>query len=236
MIRRLTLAVALCASIALVRPTTAQEIKADSPKGAAQAFFKAMEVGDAKAAKAIATGSEKQLAMLDLLVPVVSGFKQLENAAVKKWGEEGRKALSQGQGGGGFDFEKELKASTEQVTGETATITSSKPEQQREPMKLKKIEGKWRVDMSSLPAEGLDNPQTSKMLQAMSDAAKATATEIDQGKYTTAQQAKEAMGQKILPVLMQMQQQQQGQGAPGAPGATPGGQPQPQPQQPKGDK
>ena len=71
-----------CALVALfARPATAQDIKADSPKGAASAFFKAMESGDAKAAKSMATGSDKQLSMLDLLVPVVSSFKQLENSA-----------------------------------------------------------------------------------------------------------------------------------------------------------
>jgi hypothetical protein len=213
-------ALALCAMIALNRPTIAQDYTADSPKGVASQFFKAMESGDAKAARAVATGSDKQLAMLDLLVPVISGFKQLENAAVKKWGEEARKTLSQTGGGAGMDFEKQLKASTEKIDGDTATITSANPEQQREPMKLKKVDGKWKVDMSSMKAENMDNPQTAKMLQVMSDAAKATAAEVEQGKYQNADEAKKAMGQKIIPALMQMQQQQQGQG--GAPGAAPG--------------
>jgi hypothetical protein len=245
LLRRLALAaLALCATVAFNRPTFAQDIAADSPKGAAQQFFKAMESGDATAAKTVATGSDKQLAMLDLLVPVISGFKQLENAAVKKWGEDARKTLSQNGGGAGLDFEKQLKASTEKIDGDNATITSSNPEQQREPMKLKKVNGKWKVDMSSMPAENMDNPNTAKMLRLMSDAAKATATEVDQGKYATADEAKKAMGQKIIPALMQMQQQQQqqqqpqGPGAPGAgpgtgaPGAAPGG----APQQPGTDK
>jgi hypothetical protein len=229
------LACALVALLAVARPAPAQDIKSDSPKGAASAFFKAMESGDAKAAKSMAVGSDKQLSMLDLLVPVVSSFKQLENSAVKKWGEEARKTLSQGQGSS-MDFDKELKAATEKVEGDTATITSAKPEQQKEPMKLKKVEGKWKVDMSSVPAEGLDNPQTAQMMRVMSDAAKSTASEIDQGKYASAQDARQAMTQKILPAIMKMQQEQQGKAAPGGaaePGAAtpgagaPGGQPQP---------
>jgi hypothetical protein len=135
-----------------------------------------------------------------------------------------------------MDFDKELKAATEKVEGDTATITSAKPEQQKEPMKLKKVEGKWKVDMSSVPAEGLDNPQTAQMMRVMSDAAKSTASEIDQGKYASAQDARQAMTQKILPAIMKMQQEQQGKAAPGGaaePGAAtpgagaPGGQPQP---------
>src|SRR3954467_13751943 len=157
--RRLALAaLALAAMVAPNRPTFAQDIPADSPKGAAMQFFKAMETGDAKAARASATGSDKQLAMLDLLVPVLSGYKQLENAAVKKWGEGARKTLSQNGQGGALDFEKQLKASTEKIEGDTATITSTSPEQQKEPMKLKKVDGKWKVDMSSMKAENMDNP------------------------------------------------------------------------------
>jgi hypothetical protein len=111
-------------------------------------------------------------------------------------------------------------------------------------MKLKKVEGKWKVDMSSVPAEGLDNPQTAQMMKVMSDAAKSTATEIEQGKFATAQDARQAMTQKILPAIMKMQQEQQGKNAPGgAPGAPGAGQPGAgapgaggqQPQQPKGE-
>ncbi|HEY7119994.1 MAG TPA: hypothetical protein VH475_25625 [Tepidisphaeraceae bacterium] len=232
--RRLLFALALCAMLCLTIHTVAEDVKPDAstPKGAAKAFFKAMETGDAQAARSLASGSEKQLAMLDLLVPVVSSFKQLENAAVKKWGEEGRKQLAQGPGAGGFDFEKELQAAKEDVSGDTATITSANTAQQKEPMKLKKIDGKWKIDMSTLPSEGLDNPQAGKMLKAMSDAARSTATEIDQGKYESAAKAKEAMGQKILPVLLQGLNQP-GQGAPGAQPGQPG---QPAQEQPKDDK
>ena len=229
--RRLHLAVALCAVLALLRPSAvAQDIKSDSPKGAASAFFKAMETGDTKTAKSLAIGSDKQLAMLDMLVPVISGFKQLENSAVKKWGEDGRKALSQNQSGSGMDFDKELRAATEQVDGDNATITSSRTEQRKEPMKLKKVGGQWKVDMSSLPSDNLDNPQTAKVMKIMSDAAKETASEIDQGKHASADAAKKSMTQKMMPAIMQMQMQQQQQ--PGGPGAGgPGGG---APQQPKG--
>jgi hypothetical protein len=208
MFRRFTLLLAL-AGLMLINRSTLAEDKPDpsTPKGAASAFFKAMETGDAAAARDMATGSEKQLAILDILVPVVHGFKQLEIAAVKKWGDEGRKTLTQGQGGGGsFDFNEQIKTAKEEITGETAIITPAQAgEDKKDPMKLKKVDGKWKLDMASIPAEGIEDPTTTKMLKAMADIAKSTAAEIDEGKYESAAKAKEAMGQKILPLIMAAQ-------------------------------
>src|SRR5881275_1187797 len=126
MLRRVAASLAFCALMLLNRSALAEDKPADpsTPKGAASAFFKAMETGDAAAARAMATGDEKQLAVLDDLVPVVHGFKQLEIAARKKWGDEGLKTLAQGQGGpGSFDLTEQLKTAREEITGETATIT-----------------------------------------------------------------------------------------------------------------
>ena len=204
MARRFIIAVALGALIVLGRPVFADDAPdASTPKAAVASFFKAMENGDPAAAKTLASGSEKQLAILDVLVPVVHGFKQLEAAALKKWGEEGRKQLSQGPGSSTFDVAEKLKTAKEEITGDTATIIPAdpKPNETKEPMKLKKVDGKWKLDMASLQADEMSDPNTTKMLKSMADIAKATAAEIDQGKYPDAKSAKEAMGQKILAAL-----------------------------------
>jgi hypothetical protein len=57
------------------------------------------------------------------------------------------------------------------------------------------------MDMTSIPTEGLDDPNTGKILKGMAEIAKTTAAEIDAGKYADAKAAKEAMGQKILATL-----------------------------------
>jgi len=229
--RRLPAFLAICAAFAFAAPTTARaedKVDASTPKGAATGFFKAMERGDVAAAKAMAVGNEKQLGLLDTLVPVVQGFKQLENAAVKKWGEEGRKALTQQGGAGSLDFNEQLKNAREDVTGDTATITPvDAKDTKKDPMKLKKVEGKWKLDMASIPAEGIDDPSTTKILKAMGEVARSTATEIDAGKYADPAAAKKAMSEKILPLIIGAA------GAGGAPGAAPGGAPGAQPGAPK---
>jgi hypothetical protein len=208
MFRRLATLSVLCALIALGRPARAADDQPDpsSPKGVAAAFFKAMESGDAATARSLATGQEKQLAVIDLLVPVFHSFKELETAAVKKWGDEGRKTLSQGQGGGpgSPDFNEQLKTAKEEITGDTATITpanASANVDKKDQLKLKKVDGKWKLDMASLPSEGIDDPAATKMLSAVAEVAKSTATEIDQGKYASAKDAKEAMTKKLIPLI-----------------------------------
>ena len=206
MLRRLATPLLLCALIALAQVARAADDQPDpsSPKGVAAAFFKAMESGDAATARSLATGQEKQLAVIDLLVPVFHSFKELETAAVKKWGEEGRKALSQNQGGGpgSPDFNEQLKTAKEEINGDTATITPAGGNvDKKDQMKLKKVDGKWKLDMASLPSEGINDPDARKMLSAVAEVAKSTAAEIDQGKYATAKDAKDAMTKKLMPII-----------------------------------
>lgn len=235
MARRFTPVIALLALALLARAPAARAADADTstPKGTAEAFFKALEAGDTDKAKTLASGDAKQMAMLDLLVPLVGNFKKMEQSAVKKWGEEGKKIL-QGDGPGSspaFDMDSELKNAKVEEKGDTATITPAKKEEGKdnEPMKLKKVAGKWKIDMAAMPnAEGMDDPNAQKVLKGMGDIAKTMAGEIDQGKYKTVVEAKEAFGQKMLPLIFGAL----GNQPPGQPGqpAQPG-----QPGQPKGN-
>jgi hypothetical protein len=55
--------------------------------------------------------------------------------------------------------------------------------------------------MASIPAEGMDDPKALKMFKGMAEVAQQTAKEVDQGKYASASEAKQAMGQKILQMM-----------------------------------
>ena len=176
-----------------------------TPRGAAEAFFKALEGGDVKAARELTVGEEKHYKMLDLLVPMVGGFKKLEASAVKKWGEDGKKLLANDQGGGSFDIGGELKNAKEEIAsdGNSATITPEKKEgKPNEPVKLKKVEGKWKIDLASMPSEGMDDPNAAKVIGAMGGVAKDLAAEIDADKYKTVEEAKKAFGEKMLAVML----------------------------------
>lgn len=190
--------------MALCSPARAADApNALTPKHAAESFCKAMENGDVAGAKALAVGSEKQLAVLETIVPFVQGFKQLENAAFKKWGEAGRIELTTSPGGAArFDVYDRLKMAREEINGDNATLITTDPKaEDQSPMKLKKVAAQWKMDLSSIQEEGMDDPKNAKIFKSMAEIAKATAVEIDQGKYADVASAKQAMGQKILAVL-----------------------------------
>jgi hypothetical protein len=201
---RITAALAICALAIFARPMLAADAPdALTPRHAAESFCKAMENGDVAGAKSLAVGSEKQLALLETIVPFVQAFKQLENAAFKKWGEAGRSELIASPGGETrFDVYDRIKTDREEITGDNATLTTTDPKAtDRSPMKLKKVAGQWKMDLSSVQDEGMDDPKNVKIFKSMTDVAKATAAEIDQGKYPDAATAKQAMGQKILTAM-----------------------------------
>lgn len=200
MFHRLAVRLSLCAVLFVTGRAVAEEkVDATTPKGAALLFCQAMENGDVAAAKEMAVGPAKQLAVLDVLVPVVAGFKKLEAAAAKKWGEEGRKTLFAEGGPGQYDFKERLKTATEEIVKDVATITPADAKNAKgDSMKLKRIGDKWKLDMTSIPTEGLDNPTIMKTLKAMAETATGLATEIEQGKYPSAEAARDALRQRML--------------------------------------
>jgi hypothetical protein len=211
---------------ARVQVAGAAEPNASTPKGAAEAFFKALEAGDTAKAKSLATGDEKQMKLLDLLAPLVGNFKKMEQAAIKKWGDEGKKLL-QNEGAPGpsaFDIEGQLKDAKVEEKGDTATITPTKKDkdadQPNEPTKLKKVGGSWKVDMGAIPnSEGMDDPNAQKVLKGMGDVAAQMASEIEQGKFKNVAEAKGAFEQKVMPLIFgALGNQPPGGGQPGNPG------------------
>jgi hypothetical protein len=209
------LAVVLAVALGGARPASAAEVKPDpsTPKGAAAALFKAMQSGDAAAVRPLVVGTDRQVALFQAMVPLTGAFKALETAAVKKFGPEGKQIT----GGGSAttpaaDLEDELEAAQEKIDGDTAELTpkataaadagktaaAAKP-----PMKLKRVDGVWKVDLASMPTEKLDTPASITLVQKMTGLARDTATEIDDGKYKTVDEAKLAFQQKILPAILQ---------------------------------
>jgi hypothetical protein len=218
---RLTLPLlALCAFLVAPVALAQEKTDASTPKAAAVAFFKAMERGDVAAAKSMATGSDKQLGVLDVMVPLVQGFKQLERSAVKKWGDDGRKTLIQQSGSsGGLDFDEQVKNAKEEVNGDVATITPpDAKDTKKDPIKLKKVGAAWKLDMAAISADGIDDPTNRLRMTSMADIARQTATEIDAGQYPDAAAAKKAMGEKIKEMVKRTEKapagDQPGAGAP----------------------
>ena len=169
-----------------------------TPKGAATAFAKAMERGDVEAAKAASTGADPE--MLAAMVKTVSSMKKLQDAAVAKYGEEGKKLASENRDD--LDITTAVENAEVKIEGDTATLTAK---DKGEPLKLKKIGNEWKVDMSEMsgPAAGFG----AIMMTAMSKAADELAGEIKAGKHKTVEEAQAAMSQKMMGAMMGAQKE-----------------------------
>lgn len=172
-----------------------------TPKGAAKSFANAIERGDADGAKAASTGGDPKT--IEGLAKMGGSMKKLRDAAVSKFGEQG-KSMAGADGMG--DMSKKVDEATEKIDGDTATLQSPG---KSEPLKLKKVSGEWRVDVSEMfgPAFAMG----AGMFDSMSKAASDTADEINAGKYKTAAEAQQAFQQKMMGGMML------------APGQKPGG-------------
>ena len=162
-----------------------------TPKGAAKAFATAMQNGDAAAAKRASTGGDPQ--MIDSLAKLSGSMKKLHDASVAKFGDQG-KNLTGGGGGPDFsDWSKKIDDATIKEDGDTATLTLKDG---GEPLKLKKINGEWKVDVAPLTTEMAS--MGSAMVDSMSKAADETAGEINSGKYKTPQEAQQSLSTKMM--------------------------------------
>jgi hypothetical protein len=187
------LVVALCATVSMA----ADKADLSSPKSAALAFGNALVTGDSAALRASAVGTDADYKIVDSLGTMVSAMKKLSDAASAKFGKDNAITKSSKD----MDIAAELEKSEVKVDGDTATIINKDKPDDKNPMKLKKTGADWKVDLSSLPKDGME--QIVKMAPAMAKAAAEVTAEINSGKYQKAEDAQQALGQKMLAAMMQ---------------------------------
>lgn len=189
MTARSTLASLMFAAL-LVAGVGCSKSDLSSPKAAAKTFATAMTTGDAETAKKASTGVEPKV--IESMAAAMGNMKKLHDAAVAKFGDEGKAFAGMGPAGDD-DMVKKVEEATEEITGETATV---KPKDGHA-MKLKKVDGSWKVDL----AEEMAGPAAAMgtaMFDKLAAAAKTTTDEIAAGKYKNAAEAKMAMGKSMM--------------------------------------
>jgi hypothetical protein len=190
----------LCITL-MVATAWAEQEKPDlsTPEKAAQSFFDALEKGDADGAKAATVPEEQQQEAVVALTKFVSGMKKVEKAAIEKFGEEGRQILEPKNGQGfRFKVDRDLEEARVEVDGEIATVHT--PEEEK-PIKLRRIEEQWRVDLAAVENEQ-DLRQAVPLFEAIASAAERTAGEINDGAFSSVEEAEQALGLRIYTALM----------------------------------
>lgn len=167
-----------------------------TPKAAVQSYADAIARGDAEAAKATVTGGDAQL--IDTLASIMISHMRLEDAAVAKFGEEGKSLVTQNRSSA-EDVNKWVSDAEVKQEGDRATVA---PKDHSNPgLDLKKVGSEWKIDLSATP--GIKElPKMLPMLQKMNAAGDELASEISAGKYKTLAEAKAAQQQKMMAAVM----------------------------------
>jgi hypothetical protein len=171
--------------------------KADltTPKGAALAFGNSLLSGDVAAMRASSTGSDADYKMMETLQTMISAMKRLTEAAAIKYGKDNPISKSAGE----FNIAAELEKSDAKVEGDSATIVNKDKPDEKNPMKLKKVNGEWKVDLTSLPKDNVSD--LLKIAPVMTGIANEVTKDINAGKYAKAEDAHQALGQKMVAAM-----------------------------------
>jgi hypothetical protein len=167
-----------------------------TPKATALTFAKALEAGDADAAKKIAIGTDQDQQVLASMCEFTKAVKTIHESAVKKYADKADEVI----GGLTLDSAKALEDAEIKEDGDSATVSYTKP--QPSSMYLKKVDGKWMVNLTdtlkNAQGAGQDVVQFQSMLKDWAGAVNETASEIDEGKYAQPTDARDALSGKML--------------------------------------
>jgi hypothetical protein len=211
-----------------------------SPKAAVTSFFNAMKDADEAAAKNASVGTKEQQESLVMMMRTMVATRKLGEAAKAKFGEEETtRAFGPEIMAGPERFDKEsanMAKADEKIDGNTAVLTlkpeeptsaTSQPRTARPemPMKLQKVDGKWKIDLATLEAAPAGQPQPSpdqqlKMFDTIGKVLGQCSADIAAGKYKTALDARQGMS-----TAMMAEFQAQAAAAASAPAAAPTGAP-----------
>lgn len=167
-----------------------------TPKSAVKSLYAALVGGSVASARG-AVCDEKQAAVLDEMKSLILGVMAAQDAATARFGDGGSSVS------GGLPSMDDIDKATETIDGETATLAMQNSDKS---VRLKKIAGKWKVDLFSVLGINPDSIDTAKrVLTSVGKAATATAQQIKNGQFKSAQAADDALQQQMkLAVVTEM--------------------------------
>jgi len=190
-----TAVVGVLLAAAVSRADDAADIRAS-----ARAFSQALSKGDTKTVRKYAFTDEAGGKFLDAVATQTGARKKLVDAAVDKFGPDGKTIDSQRSAVSDLaEIDKQLEGSRIVVNGDAATVTSNNGK----PLKFKRDGGIWKIDFretfNSRLTQQID--QVVGVLNKRAGAMEKTAAEIKEGKYKTVDEAKTGLFQNIAAAI-----------------------------------
>lgn len=141
----------------------------------------------------MAVAGDQDGQIIDALAAMVGGMRKAADAAATRWGDAGREVW----GSPSADLQKSFAEATEKIDGDTATVIARG---EKDPMRLRKVDGGWKIDMSALPNRA-EVVRSLPMFQAMASAASHAADEIARGRFANPDEARQALNHSIMTEL-----------------------------------
>lgn len=190
----MVLAALVCAGVSTQSAHAAADLS--TPKGAAVALAKGVMAGDNAAIREASTGTEEEYKTAEAMGTVMSSMLKFANACETKFGKDN--VLSKSFAGQIPDLGAKMEASEIKVEGDTATVIDKDKPNDESPMKLKKVGGSWKVDLSSMDADAKQFAVAGLKLAAVFNKA---AEDINAGKYKSAEEAAVAIAPEMQKAL-----------------------------------
>jgi hypothetical protein len=158
------------------------------PKDVVTAFAKAVDTGDSATVHALATGSDQDFNLMNDFSQFETACARTKAALVAKFPDHPDlfKALDQGT------LSTHLQAIDVKVNGDSATVVDTKNPNDTNPMTLKRVNGAWKVDLSSTDKDPTA-AQTGQQMQTTAKNLDGVTGDITAGKYNTPEQAMAAV-------------------------------------------
>ncbi len=159
-----------------------------SPKAAFKSYTQALAAGDTDALKNVCISTDKQFKMLAGMAAYSQVEKKFRDTLIKAFPETAKELPDPAA-----ETLKSIDTATVKIDGESATLITS---QNVEPVKLKRIDGNWKVDFTSM----YNDESVSDIIlfrTALSTVMADMTTEIEAGKYKTYADVKNTLEMKV---------------------------------------
>jgi hypothetical protein len=194
------------APAALVFPADTDQ---HTPKGALRYFDQNAATGGLKVARAAYHAvTDKEKAAADLEAQTDVELSTLEKAVREKFGKAAADDVIHAIG---YATAEDIEDATETIAGDKATVKWK--DANMDPVLMVRVDGVWKVAVGeSLKAWGADDWKTyEKATRAMAALAKATMTQMAEGKLATADAVKDAVMKGVVKMEQENQTQPAGQ-------------------------
>jgi hypothetical protein len=162
-----------------------------TPKAAVATFSKAIVDHDLDTIKASMLGNEEQQKIVEGMADLMASMRKFKAACAAKYGEKNE--LGSGIPSDA-DFLADAQKTEYQIEGDIAKPLARDGKKPEEMTSLRKVDGVWKVDFSTLAKEKL--AEAAKLVKLNKVFAE-TADEIESGKHKTIEEAALAIGPRM---------------------------------------